>query len=188
MEKRIGRKSDFHKERHLSHMIRSQIQAGDEVVADNMWDLPEAVTARARLKNHTIVVHAIREAWVTCLECAHQAKVAAEAEAEAAAAPPSLSATNSEVLHARRSISELVSCADEITQGISDAVAARERAGRPPPKPPPPKPRTFSREAFFTFYRKLYLAQAVALGEAYVRPRDCAEIAQDDWERDSAGG
>ena len=45
-----------------------------------------------------------------------------------------------------------------------------------------------SKASYYDLYRKLYLMQAVLIGQPDVKPKDCADIASEDWERDSAGG
>ena len=44
---------------------------------------------------------------------------------------------------------------------------------------------SFDRATFFEMYRKLYLHQAVVMGEPNVEPIDCVVIAHEDWERDA---
>ena len=49
------------------------------------------------------------------------------------------------------------------------------------------QPNMLSMDAYFTSYRKLYLMQAVVLGDVNVEAEDCAEIAEEDWVKDSQG-
>ena len=54
-------------------------------------------------------------------------------------------------------------------------------------RPAPGADGGLSRSAYFDLYRKLYLHQAVVIGDVRVKPDDYHRIATEDWKRDSRG-